>query len=338
MRSVPSVPPPQSSAQPGAAPTVDPNSPEYLATLNRLKEYSDHCKRLISRLEVDLEYQRRLRSENAQEAKLLTSVRRVVEIMDGKRVVDIKLLERLINNVKSSLTSNNPSKGLYDIGRRLATGERVHPVKNTLPDAWSSLRHLEIRFPEVASKRTQAVVTEETNGSDSKILGPAPHKGEDMEDGLAGDPPPKKSKNSSGEDGSMPSREEGGNEISGLNEQLSTEIETLDLPCRLDGDFQPVNRETCSTIPLLIEYDNKLGHNFIVAPLRLLVPFSYPLGVIHLSPVQPAGTMNQEVNRELRARLDSDDPTRPGNVASIVELWLKLIKKASSAPAKLIRQ
>ena len=200
-----------------------------------------------------------------------------------------------------------------------------------------------LRFPEeIALKKSKRQVlqalTESANAHfDSK--GPVPEKGKFVEDGQTmSDPHSKKSKNPSVECRIMSSR--GSNEITGLNEHLGTELDNLHLPCRLDGDFQPVNRDTCSTIPLLIEYANQVGRtpNFIVAPLRLLVPFDYPNGSIHLSPVQPAGAMNQEINRELKARLDSDDPTLPGNVASIVELWFKLVNKASSAPVRHIGQ
>lgn len=63
-------------------------------------------------------------------------------------IVDLKLLERLVKNVRSTLSMYDPSRGLTDLLKKLPSefAFAVQPSREILPDPWQDVRHLQIRY------------------------------------------------------------------------------------------------------------------------------------------------------------------------------------------------
>ncbi|KAI1721075.1 hypothetical protein Ddc_07510 [Ditylenchus destructor] len=264
-RPVPSVPP--TSVPP---PSIDQNAPEYKETLERLKNYHEPVKRLYFRLKID-------DPTGSVNKTLVTSLERVIEIMEGQRVVDMHLIEKLINNVRKALATHNPSRYLYDTLKKVThlqqSSESTHtvvaPIHNILPDPWHDVRHLQIKVPDHVRRLVEN--QEEENSAKENIA--KNDRKRKLEHDAKDAPPEKKERNllatlaasfstdtplkneSSLEPSSQniqPVRVEcfNGNWIR-LNPKTSQELTQLPMSYKFDSDFKPIS-ESCSHVQLLV--------------------------------------------------------------------------------------
>lgn len=133
---------PSQIQQQAAPPTqVDQNAPGYQETLARLKSYYEPCQRLVKICKE---------VSNGLNNSLIKSLERVVEIIEGRRIVDLKLLERLVKNVRQTLYQRDPAKSLYDLTLKVemflnSSGERdtIESVKNILPSQMADFQDMD---------------------------------------------------------------------------------------------------------------------------------------------------------------------------------------------------
>lgn len=84
---------------------------------------------------------------NGGNVGLIKSLERVIEIIEGRRVVELKLLDRLVKNVRHTLLSWDSSRNLYELSRKVEnhlnstenSGDCFEPIKNVLPDSKAEL-------------------------------------------------------------------------------------------------------------------------------------------------------------------------------------------------------
>ncbi|KAI1729521.1 hypothetical protein DdX_01764 [Ditylenchus destructor] len=322
-RPVPSVPP--TSVPP---PSIDQNAPEYKEALERLKNYHEPVKRLYFRLKID-------DPTGSVNKTLVTSLERVIEIMEGQRVVDMHLIEKLINNVRKALAAHNPSRYLYDTLKKISnmqqasesTHTAVTPMHNILPDPWHDVRHLQIKVPD----HVRRLVESQGEGNPAKeniIKNDRKRKSEHDAKDI---PPEKKERNllatlaasfstdpsithtSAKNDNSLepssqniqPVRVEcfNGNWIR-LNSKTSQELNQLPMSYKFDSDFKPIS-ESCSHVQLLVASSKTKAVNGSAPILRLLLPVDYPESPVQLYNGQGSNCFEENALLEqFKLRLD----------------------------------
>lgn len=123
---------------------MDQQAPGYQETLTKLKSYYEPCQRLVKICKEVL--------SGGVNNNLVKSLERVIEIIEGRRIVDLKLLERLIKNVRHTLLQRDPSRSLYELSRKIeiylntvenGTDCIIEPIRNILPDRKAELHDMD---------------------------------------------------------------------------------------------------------------------------------------------------------------------------------------------------
>jgi hypothetical protein len=278
-----------------------------------LKQYREQCVKFLQRLKAS--------SENS---KLEITMTRVLEIMNGLRVVDIKLLERLEHNVRTTLINKNPSRHLLEIAKKVA---ELAPVADevTIPsplfkDPWRAVRHLEIRVPEALRN---LVAEEEKNrinrkrksdqsradADENRTRGVADTKVEPEED--------------DDEDIIKIPCFTSGN-YAEFPIDASKELQQYNY--RFDPDYAPISQYSAN-FQVFVDYkpstheDGFFGKR--VAPLRLLIPRDYPKEPAQLfHDITDISKDGDVVLERMKLRMDTMNLRK---VTDIVETWQMLV-------------
>ncbi|VDM10607.1 unnamed protein product [Wuchereria bancrofti] len=206
------------------------DEPLYSQKLELLKPYHEHIKRLLERNRLD---------GQAPKSKF----ERLLEIMENRRKVELKLLEKLVVSVRNLIERDSLCFPLID-ALRVESGDAP---KTPLPDPWGDFHQYAIKVPE---KVMNSVKEEKTKSKESKGVIPLKRikKEEDSDERIA----------VICQDGSRLE----------LSQEASDQLRPYNY--RFDPEFIPIS-DDCTEIQVFIENDILL-----VPPLRLVIPLNYP--------------------------------------------------------------
>uniref|UniRef100_A0A914C7J8 Mediator complex subunit 15 n=1 Tax=Acrobeloides nanus TaxID=290746 RepID=A0A914C7J8_9BILA len=234
--------------------SIDVNAPEYRETLNSLKKYHPQCLRLLDRVRLD------------GHIELEKTIQRIIEIMEGKRNVERKLVEKLIRNIEVTLAKQSPMRGLTEFVKRLSHIPELGSMHGILPDPWAEVRHLQIKVPDemlntIREKRKFGTDVYENCHS-------SPTKRAKFEERVLSER--KISKN----DGDPIQVQCLNGRVVSLSKSASDELKRAGY--RIDPDLAPIS-EHDPLVTILVDHSPN-NHFNPIQPLRLLVPKDYPEG------------------------------------------------------------
>ncbi|VDN01785.1 unnamed protein product [Thelazia callipaeda] len=209
------------------------DEPLYSQKLDLLKPYHEHIKRLLERNRLD---------GQAPKSKF----ERLLEIMENRRKVELKLLEKLVVSVRNLIEHDSLCYSLTE-ALRVEIGDAPKPV---VPDPWADFNQYNIRVPD---KVINLIKEEKSRIKEGKDL-----------------IPPKRIKKEEN-DGSTLDRIavicQDGSRLE-LSQEASDQLRSYNY--RFDPEFVPIS-EDCTEVQVFIDNDILL-----VPPLRLVVPLNYP--------------------------------------------------------------
>ncbi|KAL3997707.1 hypothetical protein ACH3XW_12025 [Acanthocheilonema viteae] len=203
------------------------DEPLYSQKLELLKPYHEHIKRLLERNRLD---------GQAPKSKF----ERLLEIMENRRKVELKLLEKLVVSVRNLIERDSLCFPLID-ALRLESGDAT---KTSLPDPWGDFHQYAIKVPE----KVMNLVKEEKTSKEELILVKRIKRENDSDERIA----------VICQDGSRLE----------LSQEASDQLRPYNY--RFDPEFIPIS-DDCTEVQVFIENDILL-----VPPLRLVVPLNYP--------------------------------------------------------------
>uniref|UniRef100_A0A915Q4H1 Mediator complex subunit 15 KIX domain-containing protein n=1 Tax=Setaria digitata TaxID=48799 RepID=A0A915Q4H1_9BILA len=222
------------------------DEPLYSQKLELLKPYHEHIKRLLERnrydfdVHVDLEV-RFACSLDGQAPK--SKFERLLEIMENRRKVELKLLEKLVVSVRNLIERDSLCFPLIDALRL----ESADATKTPLPDPWGDFHQYAIKIPEKVLSLVKDEKSKSKEGKDSV--------------------PMKRIKKEENCDDRIVVVCQDGSRLE-LSQEASDQLRPYNY--RFDPEFIPIS-DDCTEIQVFIENDILL-----VPPLRLVVPLNYP--------------------------------------------------------------
>ncbi|CAG9531297.1 unnamed protein product [Cercopithifilaria johnstoni] len=263
------------------------DEPLYSQKLELLKPYHEHIKRLLERNRLD-----------GQTPK--SKFERLLEIMENRRKVELKLLEKLVVSVRNLIERDSLCFPLIDALRL----ESADATKTPLPDPWSDFHQYAIRVPE----KVISLVKEE--------------KTKDKEDVI----PVKRIKKENGSDERITVICQDGSRLE-LSQEASDQLRPYSY--RFDSEFIPIS-DDCTEVQVFIE-----NNILLVPPLRLVVPLNYPesRASIWRDRWSYGGVSLVDVNTQFDKRLNMAVNCR--SITEIVNAWklasLHVLKIGSSS-------
>ncbi|KAI6174411.1 hypothetical protein M3Y98_01187100 [Aphelenchoides besseyi] len=299
------VPTPGRAVGTPAAPTglpVDRNDPEHKELMAELLRYKGKTEVLLERVRAD--------NRDALEKSLLG----VLDIMKGKRDVDVKLLKKLIGNLKTSIRQLNPVRCLNEFSNRITVvPTRFKNEPSILPDKWERLEPFKIRVPHKVIEHVQTEMQKIRQGRKRK----APTE-EEMEDNS-------ESGNHNGTTVEIRCVSQKAKSVK-LPKEIADELTKFNF--QIDPDFLPISEHVTFT-QVLIEFKPKEMDTFkyMVPPLRLIIPFNYPEAPIQLLDQLP---FRLEIITPLQVRIIealkrnlSDTTIR--SLTEVIATWRKVV-------------
>ncbi|KAI6197879.1 hypothetical protein M3Y94_01277500 [Aphelenchoides besseyi] len=281
---------------------IDKNDPEHKELMAELLRYKGETEILLERGRAD--------NRDALEKSLVG----VLDIMNGKRDVDVKLLKKLILNLKNSIRQLNPVRYLYDFTNKITVvPTRFKNEPPILPDKWERLAPFKIRVPQKVVEHVQTAMQKIRQERKRK----APTEEELEDDHESG--------NYNGTTVEIRCVSQKAKSVK-LPKEIADELTKFNF--QIDPDFLPISEHVTFT-QVLIEFKPKemVKFKYMVPPLRLIIPFNYPEAPIQLLDQIP---FRLEVITPLQIRIIealkrnlSDTTIR--SLTEIIATWRKVV-------------
>ncbi|CAD5218886.1 unnamed protein product [Bursaphelenchus okinawaensis] len=249
---------PNTQRRAGQTPTpADKDQPEYKAVLDELKSMRPQITVLLERVKLDRHH------------NLENSLVKVIEVMDGRKDVDIKLMQRLLGNVKHSINVHKPTRALIDFVSRI-NKVPAELESNYLPDKWDPMDKYKIRVPQRMRDSIKQAMEEDRLRRKRKAPTMTEVKVENDDQGAVYE---------------LKSHTPKAAKIR-VKRAMFEELEKYNY--YVDPDFLPVT-DNSSYVQVIVDFKpkemNKL--DYAVPPLRLLIPRDYPAQPVQLGQLVP---------------------------------------------------
>ncbi|CAD5225633.1 unnamed protein product [Bursaphelenchus xylophilus] len=242
----------------GQTPTpIDKDQPEYKAVLEELKSLRQQTLILLERVKLD-------RHQNLEK-----SLVKVIEIMEGKKEVDLKLMQRLLNNVKTSINLHRPVRYLNEFVGRLNKVPKDLEM-GRLPDKWEHLDKMKIKMTDSAKDNIKDMLAEEREKRKRKAPTMSEVKVEsDDQDAVY----------------ELKSHVAKASKIR-VKRPIYEELEKFTY--YVDPDFLPIT-DNSNYVQIIVEFKPKeLDRlDYVIPPLRILIPREYPAQPVQLGHLIP---------------------------------------------------
>ncbi|VDK44227.1 unnamed protein product [Anisakis simplex] len=273
--------------------------PLYSQKLEQLKAYQDQIRRIIERNRLD-----------GQQPK--QKYERLIEIMEGRRKVDLNLMEKLIVSVKCTVERSSVCYPLLEIARIDSNSLLSDTLKSSLPDPWIDFRQYSIKVPDEVIAITNENINKQSPQKRNASFGGVASKRIKKEDGLPVSVSVDEKKVIGASEKRILVDCSDGSKI-----ELSNEVcgELRNARFRFDTDLLPISSES-TEVHVLIENDSLL-----VPPLRLVIPVKYPeVGASIWRDQWSFGSdLDSEVNVHFEKRLAMTNNS--SSVAEIINAW-----------------
>ncbi|MFH4983792.1 hypothetical protein AB6A40_010501 [Gnathostoma spinigerum] len=273
----------------------------YNQLLEQLRTYHEHVKRIIERSRLD----------GQQPSHIFE---RLLEIMENRRKVELKLLEKLVGSVKMMVGRYSLCRSLIEIVQTDPSNLPPDAFRTPFPDPWSDLRQYSIRVPdEVAAivVKTESLRGAKGNQKENETIlkrpeideSPLKHEAEDKSvDQIS----------YSSESANIVVDCFDGSQLT-LSQEASEQLRNYSF--RFDNDLLPISNE-CDEVLVLID-----NESLLVPPLRLVIPTNYPGRGAYIWQDQWSfdGRCLTDVNVQMEKRMAMTRNSR--SISEIIKAW-----------------